>query len=158
MSDSNEEISLPVTPRKKIVVDQNLTTPILYHNEIQPLNLKHCVQHIHINDFYGDFELYDTAKRLWAKSEKSQLWLLKHNMFTETACVIYDMRSLCHEYKTLVGTYGVKDPGLDCSNLPLFIRLVDAPDFSAERTRIPHISVFFKVTNVWDQVTQTLLF
>lgn len=158
MSDSNEEISPPTPPRKKIVVEQDLTTPILYHNEIQPLHLRHCVQYLNINTFYGDFELYDSSKRLWAKSEKSQLWLLKHNMFTEISCVIYDMRSLCTEYKTLSREYGVQDPGLDCSDLPLFIRLVDAPEFSAQRSRIPHISVFYKVTNVWDQVSQTLLF
>ena len=138
------------------VVTQHLTTSIAYHNEKQELCLSHCVQRMYISPYYGEFKLYDGSERLLCTSEGGKLNLLKKDLKERDAQVWHDARSLCNESSEIRQEYRVVDPGLDCNNVPLLIRLVDAPPFSADRGAIIHLPVFYNVTNVWDPQAKKL--
>jgi hypothetical protein len=148
-----EEDSKDLKPK---VVTQHLAGTIVYHDEKQDLYLSHCVQRVYISSYYGEFELYDGSGRMLCKSTKGRLHLLKKDLKDDAIQVWHDARSLCPESTQIRQEFQVKDPGLDCNNVPLFIRLVDAPPYTSERGAIIHIPVFYNVTNVWDPVAKKL--
>jgi len=140
--------STPKSKKKQYkAVTQYLTAEVSYNREEQEYNLGGCTQKIFIESFWGQFELFDEAKRSLGKSEKGSISFLKKDLQTEAAKVWYDATTHSSaKYKLLQDDYNIEDPGLDFAHMPkVYLKFLEAP----ESDMWVHTHIFANIYNIW---------
>lgn len=136
------------------VVSHTCTTSAPFGNDKYELeSVCGCITSVAVDEHYGEFNLYDADKRLIGKSVDSKISLAAKDSQTEVAKIwhrtISKSSRLYAKIQDVGNTPEYKfDPGLDemCIG-PLHIEFIDSPK---EKTQFFHISVFVKVSKIWN--------